>query len=151
MNASLSSNAALLLATADLAMTRSLLAAIGTTIPGKANPNASGPAASGSSGGPGGAASGVSFEGRARIEPTPRIEPRLVHRPEAVEPNRIHLATPAELPKEKVIVSEPLPTPWQTLMRERVWNRAISVDIPTIPQRPATPPQTSGAMLDSFC
>jgi hypothetical protein len=50
----------------------------------------------------------------------------------------------------------PLPAPWQTLLREKVWNRPV--ETPTAPEVPAadlarlyqTPQPTRGTLLDSF-
>ena len=113
-------------------------------------------------GGASGGDSGGSREGSPRLEgprlrfrPEPHFLPRDVHRPEPDIASRafdgegkVQLPPPA---------SGPLPAPWQTLLREKVWNRPI--EAPVAAEAPALageaarayrPRLEAGGLLEAF-
>ncbi|MEL7238652.1 MAG: hypothetical protein AAGK78_07300 [Planctomycetota bacterium] len=143
MNVSAASNNALLFAIADLAMTRSLLAAISTTAPGV------------------GLTSGRGVEPRTNFTPTPEIEPRFRVQPETeikprftVQPEDrvLPLSEPTDEPVELKPVDTLdllLPAPWQLVLRDHVWNKPVEAE-PVDAQPPKVYEVKTGKMLDTF-
>ena len=138
----------LLVASLDLQLVRLIRGAIAANGPNGANGR---PAAAGASGD--GACSSTrspQLEGpRLKLRPEPLFLPRPVHRPEEATLQRVGspLTDVPALPP----ATGPLPAPWQTLLREKVWNRPV--EAPTPPETVAEayqPKAEGGGILDAF-